>query len=193
MKITFILIGVVVLAGLILAAWKTSRFAYESPAYTVLEKDGAFEIREYPAMTVAASPMDNPDPMQGETFMRLFRYISKGNEAEQKIAMTTPVFMTGGEDGEMAFVVPREVAAEGAPQPKSDKVSVREMEGGKVAVYRYRGGWSEEESRAARKTLADWVKARGLTTRGDYFGAGYDPPFTPPAMRRNEVLVRIAD
>lgn len=193
MKFTLLLLGLVILAGLILAVWKTSRFAYESPEYSVVEKDGAFEIRTYPAMTVAASPMDNPDPMQGNSFMQLFRYISKENEDEKKIAMTTPVFMTRGESGEMAFVVPKNVAADGAPSPKSDRVTVKEMKGGKIAAYRYSGSWKNEARDAAQRKLEAWVKSRNLQTSGDYFSAGYDPPFTPPALRRNEVLVRLVE
>ena len=37
-----------------------------------------------------------------------------------------------------------------------------------------------------------WMKARGYVAKGSFEKANYDPPFTPPPLRRNEVLVRIA-
>ena len=192
MKTTLLLIGFVLLLGIAFVAWKASRFAYESPEYSVVEKDGAFEIRDYPAMTLVSTGMDKQDPGEGGSFMRLFRYISKGNEEEARIAMTTPVFITGGEGGEMSFVVPKKVAVSGAPAPKSDLVEIQSMSGGRIAAYRYSGSWSEAKRKEAREQLAAWIDSRNLETKGDYFSAGYDPPFTPKALRRNEVLVRLA-
>ena len=93
--------------------------AIETPEYKVVDKDGRFELRDYPAMTVARTAMGDGD------FMRLFRYISGGNEAEQKIAMTAPVLVQHeGADRGMSFVVPREVAAGKVPAPKTSGVSV---------------------------------------------------------------------
>lgn len=144
-------------------------------------------------MTLVSSGMDNQDPGEGGSFMRLFHYISKRDEEEAKIAMTTPIFMTGGEGGEMRFVVPKKVAVSGTPAPKSDLVEIQSMSGGKIAAYRYSGSWSEAKRKEARGQFAAWVGSRNLETNRDYFRAGYDPPFTPKALRRNEILVRLAE
>ncbi len=181
----------VVLLIISIVAWRTSRFAYESAPYTVIEADGKFEIREYPSITIVSTRMKNADPMEGGTFMTLFDYIAKGNEAEEKIAMTTPVFMTTGQDAEMSFVVPQEVAEAGAPAPKNESVDVKQLQMGKVAAYRYSGSWSQEAKDAAAEKLQTWVKEKGLSPAGDLMTAGYDPPFTPPFLRRNEVLVPV--
>ena len=80
--------------------------AIEIPDYKVTVQDGKFEVREYPEMTVVRTSSGDGD------FMRLFRYISGGNEGEQKIAMTAPILMKNeGENAGMSFIVPREVAA----------------------------------------------------------------------------------
>lgn len=190
MKI-FLAILPLLLVVLIIAGWRTSRFAYESAAYEVLEKSGAFEIRRYSDLTLASTAMENEDPMEGGTFMRLFKYIAKGNEDGEKIAMTTPVFMTGEDDAEMSFVLPRQVAGQGAPVPLSREVSIEKRQFGVVAAYRYSGRWNEQEKNRARKILNGWLEEKRIAPRGDFFSAGYDPPFTPPFLRRNEALVEV--
>lgn len=191
MKILFGILTIVAL--LVVVSWKFSRFGYESASYTLVEKDGPFEIRQYPELTLVSTATDSSDPEGDGAFMRLFRYIAKDNAAEQKIAMTTPVFMTSGENGSMSFVVPEDVAKGGAPAPKSSNVKLTSRSPGKVAAYRYSGSWQEEKRAAARKKLASWITEKGYTSSGDYYSAGYDPPFTPGFLRRNEVLVRLSD
>ena len=104
--------------------WKvTARGAYESAEYKVVESDGAFEIREYPELTLVTTSTKFETQGNDGSFMRLFRYISGSNDAEQKVAMTTPVFMQrDAEDiaGKMSFVLPKEVAEQGAPKPAGD-------------------------------------------------------------------------
>ena len=190
MKI-FLAILLVLSVVIIFAGWRTSRFGYESAEYQVLERSGAFEIRRYSDLTLASTTMDRDDPMEGGTFMRLFKYIAKGNESGEKIAMTTPVFMTAEDGAEMSFVLPRQVAGQGAPAPLSDRVSIEQRRLGVVATYRYSGSWSQGEKARAEQALSGWLEQRNLSPRGKFFSAGYDPPFTPPFLRRNEVLVEV--
>ncbi|MFM8231044.1 MAG: SOUL family heme-binding protein [Chthoniobacterales bacterium] len=161
--------------------------AIETPDYKTLEQDGKFEVREYPAMTVARTAMGDGD------FMRLFRYISGGNEAEQKIAMTAPVLVQHkGEDRGMSFVVPREVAAKKVPAPKADDVAVDEMPAAKFAVFTYSGRRTDANEAEALSKLRAWAEKKNLKTEGEPVFAYYDPPWTLPFMRRNEVMLRVA-
>ena len=99
--------------GVGMAAWTmTARAGYESAEYKVIESDGNIEIREYPDLMLAATDSKMDSQGRDGSFMRLFRYISGANEDEQKIAMTTPVFMqgeVGKTDVSMGFVMPKEV------------------------------------------------------------------------------------
>lgn len=186
-----------VLAGLVLAAvtfwlYQNSRFGVESPPYEVLATDGPFEIREYPSLVLVETPMVSPDVTEGSSFMRLFGYISGSNEADQKISMTTPV-MTSQNNGRrlMSFIVPEEVATDGAPEPLAEDVAIGALEGGRFAAYRFGGSWDRAQAEDAATKLGAWIRQRGLDASGSPIVANYDPPFMPPFLRRNEILIRL--
>jgi hypothetical protein len=160
--------------------------ATETPDYKVLVEDGAFEVREYPALTLVRTASGEGD------FMRLFRYISGSNVAEQKIAMTAPVLMKHeGENTGMSFIVPKEVAEKKAPAPKDAAVLMDTLPAGRFAVYRYSGGRNEANEQEALGKLREWVSRKQLEVSGDPLFGYYDPPWIPPFMRRNEAMLRI--
>lgn len=170
-------------------AGQPGRAKYETPNYEAVMTDAGFEVRDYPAVMVASVSMKAE---RNSAFMKLFGYISGKNEKRQKIEMTTPVFgvLDDGQSA-MSFVVPKEVVKSGVPKPDNPNIVVAERPAGRFAVYRYNGRWTPKLEEAAREKLAKWAKKQGLVTIGGYEKANYDPPFTPPSMRRNEVLVRV--
>ena len=174
-------------ASLFAVIFAVTAMAIETPDYKVLEQEGKFEVRDYPAMMVARTTMGDGD------FMRLFRYISGGNEAEQKIAMTAPVLVQHkGEESGMSFVVPREVAAGKVPAPKGSAVSVDEMPAAKFAAFTYSGRRTDSNEAGALAKLRAWMDTKNLRAEGEPVFAYYDPPWTLPFMRRNEVMLRVA-
>ena len=50
----------------------------------------------------------------------------------------------------------------------------------------------DEAGEAERQSLAGWIEARGHEHAGDWRMAGYDPPWTIPMLRCNEVLVTLS-
>ena len=87
--------------------------------------------------------------------MNLFGYISGKNEAEQNEGKTTSVFsQLNKEQMEMSVVLPEEVARQGAPKGNDQRSTVSKREAGRIAVYRYSGGWTKEREQEARETLA---------------------------------------
>lgn len=197
------LIVAAVLCGVVFMGWKlTSRSAYESAEYTVLESDGSIELRSYPDLMLVTTTMGTRLKGDDGSFGRLFRYISGGNEDKQKVAMTTPVFMepqseieTDSEQtsGQMAFVIPKAVAQTAIPNPTSDQVEVLERPGGTFAVIRFAGQINAETRQKQQVLLEAWIEKRGLTSDGNSEIAGYDPPWTPGPLRRNEILLRIVE
>ena len=169
---------------------------YESAAYTVIEKDGAYELRQYPELLMASTTID-PDSKRGNgSFMRLFRYISGKNVEGEKVAMTTPVFMENGSEKDprkMGFVVPRSVAQEGAPEPSSKDVEILKRPSGRYAVIQFSGRSDEKLSSEKEGLLRRWMKEKGLLAVERAEIAGYDPPWTPGPLRKNEVLIRVEE
>lgn len=190
----WISIVLVLLALLLLAGCKLTRAGYESAGYKVVRRSGSFEIRDYPALTLVSTPMGPAQAANADGFRKLSGYISGANEAQTKIAMTTPVFTDpSGTNRQMSFVVPKAVAAVGAPEATRDDIAVETRLAGRFAMYRFSGSWDAQRTASAGQKLIDWVVGEKLQAVGEPQVANYDPPFTPPFLRRNEVLVRVKD
>lgn len=175
------------LTSLFLCAQSALSMATEIPDYQVLVPDGKFEVRAYPELLLARTASGDGD------FMRLFRYISGGNETEQKIAMTAPVLrQKDGEKTGMSFIVPREVATGKVPAPKDAAVTMDRLPAGHFAVYRYSGGRNEANEQQALGKLRAWIDQRQLEVEGEPLYGYYDPPWIPTFLRRNEVMLRVA-
>ncbi len=185
-KLPLLVVILVIGALLAIAGCRASRSGYQSAPYTVVRSDGDFELRDFPSLKVVETTMK--DGGSGGSFNRLFRFITGGNDAGKKIAMTTPVFMGGGETT-MAFVLPEDL--EKVPQPTDGSVTVREMAAGRFAVLRYSGARSPKQETKNLERLKAWVADQHLEVVGAPVYAYFDPPWTPPFLRRNEVMLRI--
>lgn len=176
--------------------------------YEIVEKEGRFDVRQYDDYWVIRAEADGSyEESRDQAFRKLFAYISGKNRQEEKISMTGPVLqqekgekiaMTGpvlqqkSETGwSMEFVLPSKYNDSGPPEPLDAEVSVVKVKGFKAAALSYSGSLGEDKYRDKVEELLAEVKSRGLNMSGEPFSAGYDPPWTIPFLRRNEVLVRI--
>lgn len=202
-----------VLAGLL--ALSLGAAATEEPDYQTLEKDGAFELRQYPAMLAAETIVNGADfEDAGDiAFGRLFRYITGSNRAQAEIAMTSPVVQTadrpangganiamtapviqqpaGPGDYRVAFIVPAEYTRETVPEPLDPAVRIVATPARLVAAMTYSGRTSEDLHRKKEESLRAELARRGLTAAGAPITAQYDAPFIPGPFRRNEVLIPV--
>lgn len=191
MKKLWILLLVLVI-GLAFAGCQTTRAGYESAPYRVVRANGQFELRDYPAMTVVETRMARGGNESDSSFNRLFRFITGGNEANQKIAMTTPVFMSRSETNTtMAFVMPAKIKTDEIPKPSDSSVTVRELPAGRFAVLRFSGGRNAKNEAESLERLQAWMKQEGLKELLPPIYGYFDPPWTPAFLRRNEVMARI--
>ena len=176
--------------GLLLAGCQATRAGYESAPYRVVRSDGKFELRDYPALTVVETPMANPNGSDG-SFGRLFRFITGANEGKQKIAMTTPVFMSGSSTNlTMAFVLPAKLKTASVPKPADGAVTVRELAAGRFAVLRFSGGRNAKRDAESLAQLKRWMATEGMSVLSPPVYGYFDPPWTPAFLRRNEVMLR---
>ena len=188
----FVLVGVF--------AWNAvARAAYESAEYEVITAEGKFEVREYPDLMLVTATTKLDAQGRDGSFMKLFRYISGANESDKKISMTTPVFMENDKSdstAQMGFVMPKDIADEGVPAPTGKGVDVRKRAGGRFAVLRFSGQLNTKLAKESEAKLRTWMASKGLVAdesdeSSGVETAGYDPPFTPGPLRRNEVLIRL--
>jgi len=176
-------------------AWSSAAMATEEPAYQLVEKAGAFEIRDYGRITLAETLVkDDFDSAGNKAFSRLFGYISGKNLPGQKLAMTAPVLQQSAGDGSyrVAFIAPAQYSLQTAPAPADAGVKLRDLPPQRMAAIRYSGRWTEKNFREHEAQLLALVKARNLRTAGPVMYARYNAPFVPWPMRRNEVLVAVA-
>lgn len=177
-----------ILTGVFAVSCGTVRAGYETAPCKVVKQDGNFELREYPPLVLAKTPMRGADG----SFMRLFRFISGQNSEQKKIAMTTPVFFEGEQtNAAMSFVMPAGMTPTNAPKPNDNSVSIQQADGGRFAVLRFRGGRNAQSEAQALQKLQDWMKQEKLTSVGGPIYAYFDPPWTPGIFRRNEVMLRV--
>lgn len=184
----------------------------EEANYSVLKNQDQFEIREYEALVVAETLVNTGFDEAGKVaFKRLFGYISGDNSAASEIAMTAPVMalkqnlekgekisMTAPVTGQksalgwrFAFVLPATYTLESAPLPESPEVRLVLVPARKVAVKRYSGSWSETAYETNLKLLQDWMQQNRLEADSLPSVAGYDPPWTLPFLRRNEIMIDV--
>ena len=192
MKRKMPLISAVVVLVALAASWlvSTSRAATETPEYKVIRTDGKFEIRDYPALTIATTPMEGAEMNGG--FGKLFRFITGSNEGSEKIAMTAPVLIDTTKDKKtMSFIMPVKAVEKGVPKPSGESVSLGKVQAARFAVLRFDGGRTAQNETAAIEKLKARIDAEKLTGKGAPTFAYYDPPWTPTFMRRNEVMIRI--
>ncbi len=196
------------LAASLIALLPVSAAAVEEAEYSVLQKDGAMELRAYAASIVAETRVDADFEDAGNrAFRKLFRYIDGDNVAQQEIAMTAPVSqapvsekiaMTApvaqrpdASGWVVSFMMPASYTMDTIPQPSDPAVQLRAVPAFRAAVIRYSGFWSEEGFQEHLQELRSWIAKQNLEVTGDPVWARYDPPFKPWFMRRNEILIPV--
>jgi hypothetical protein len=179
----------------------------ESPKYTVLQKDRNIELRQYGAYIQAEADVSGHDYQSAISagFNILAGYIFGNNvsresiamntpvkvEQSQKIAMTTPVMVTGDGTYTVAFVMPAQFTMETLPLPKDGRVRFTPIPACQMAVITFSGYFRQSVIEKNRERLAEWLEDQSLAHDEEFIVAGYNPPWVPGFLARNEVMVRV--
>lgn len=184
----------------------------EEASYAVVKAQEHFELRRYEPMVIAETYVEGEfDDSGDEAFRQLFRYISGDNIPSSKIAMTAPVIVDNSEpqSGEKIsmtapvleelqgsgwrymFVLPAEFSIEDAPVPLNQKVKLTTEPEKRVAVLRFSGFLDEDRINEYTELLTQWIESNGLTPVSKPRWAGYNPPWTIPFLRRNEIMIEV--
>jgi len=182
----------------------------EQPKYRVIEAlGGEVEVREYAGRVAAEITVDahTYNEARSESFNALAGYIFGKNKQRQSIAMTSPVEINP-KGRSVAMTSPVEVNARGGlmtmrffipaayslvelPQPTDPRVKLVEVPPETVAALRYSGSTMDANTKAKTVALLDRLKSSQWKVAGPSRAFFYNPPWTIPFLRRNEVFVEI--
>lgn len=189
--------------------------ALEEPEYRLVATYPEFELRRYAPYLVAETEVRGDFEQVGNHAFRILAdYIFGNNRAHERMAMTAPVnqrpaagekiAMTApvaqearGEAADtyvLSFVMPSRYTLETLPEPLDPRVHLRAVPARLMAARRYRGRWTEANYRAHETALLKAVETAGLRPEpAAPVYARYNSPFSLPFLRRNEVLVEVAE
>lgn len=179
----------------------------ETLKYSVLKKEKEIELRQVSEHIIAEVSIDEKNYKKAieRGFNILAGYIFGNNIARQKIemtspvhatqsqriAMTTPVTVTGKDAFQVSFIMPAEYTLETLPIPNDDRIHIALIPAHQMAAIRFSGYFNQENIRINKERLTLWLEKQGLETEGDFIVAGYNPPWIPGFLARNEVLIKI--
>lgn len=190
------------------------------PPYDVLSEQDGYEIRQYaPQLVAEVEVTGNFTEATNRGFRALADYIFGNNTAptgdapeasesiamtapvierqatSEAIAMTAPVIEASEAEGRhvVTFVMPEKYTLETLPKPKSPDVRIVAVPARICAVLRFSGNVGPKKAEERKQELIGYLERDGRAYAGLPMLAQYNPPWTPPFMRRNEVLVELKD
>ena len=187
----------------------TDAMAVEEPAFRSVLHEGAFEVRDYPALMVAEVTVSGDQKEAASKGFRLLAgYIFGGNKRRQSIAMTAPVAQAPTSEkiamtapvtqiqsaGEwvVRFTMPSAYSMDTLPEPNDPKVHLRVLPPTRFAVLQFSGLARKDDVATKTAELEKLAGTHHLRAIGPASLAQYDPPWTLWFMRRNELMIPIA-
>lgn len=177
----------------------------QGPAYSVLRSSAEYELRDYEGYTVASTAMvplgEALTPAStmapGAAFNALAAYLFGANQAGTAMDMTTPVTTTSL--GEMRFYL----SGPNIPAPLDESmyatgaVNIVEIPPARLAVRKFTGFVTEGEVGRQKDVLLGNLALDGIDidvphgAKVPHVIFQYNPPYTVPMIRRNEIAVPV--
>ncbi len=189
------------------------RSGTEEPRHSTVERVGDVEIRRYaPRLAAETTVSGDAYNARGEGFRRLAGYIFGGNAGRQRIDMTAPVAQAAQPGERIAMTAPvaqapvaqasgergwairffLPAALTDPPVPNDARVRIVPVPEETVAVLRFSGTASADTVADRTKALMTALGGTAWHATGEPVAWFYDPPWTLPPLRRNEVAVPVA-
>lgn len=185
--------------------------ATEEPEFTVLFQEENLEIREYEPRIIAHVKANGDfDDASSKGFKMLADFIFGNNtinNSSKKISMTAPVSASisskkismtapviaenNNNEWSIAFVMPKEFTMETLPVPNNQNIEITALPKEKFAVVVFSGLVRESSYNKKVNLLNEFIKKKKLTPLSSIQIARYNPPWTLPFFRRNELMVKI--
>ena len=179
----------------------------EHPNYLVIKKHSSIEWREYAPRIIATVTVTGLREESIATgFRQLADYIFGSNAVanstekgttkltptNQKIAMTAPVEQLYKENGwVISFNMPNEHSLETLPKPYNPAVKITAKNAQSVIAIKFSGSNSTKNIQIHEEKLKTFAQQNDIAINGNPIYAFYNPPWTLPILRRNEVMFEI--
>ena len=187
------------------------RAGTEAPKYEVVEHLGNVEIRHYGPRLAAEAVVSGPvETARNEGFRKVAGYIFGGNTTKASIAMTAPVAQAqAGKSQSISMTAPVVQTADGAgawriqfimpakytratlPTPNDPAVRIVDVPAQDYAVLRYTGSTAADGVNRKTAELKAAMVGKSWDMTGEPLAWFYDPPWTAPFLRRNEVAIPV--
>jgi hypothetical protein len=187
-----IVFPIILVICFLIIAWTSLSYlttrAIEEPKYKLLKKYSQFEIREYSPYIIAYTDVFSSfNGSSTSGFRILANYIFGRNKRSTKIEMTAPVIQEKMEVYyRVSFIMPSKYSLRTLPQPIDPRVKIKEVEKEIKAVYTFKGWATEKRVNKKKKSFIKLLEENNLLYSMIKL-AQYDPPYTPPYMRKNEL------
>jgi hypothetical protein len=192
--------------------------AVEEPRYEVVRAQGDFELRRYPPLLIAETWVSGDmDEASRKGFRLLADYIFGNNQlpdsaSSEKIAMTAPVTVqaqsakiamtapvtvepqvaSGAADHwRVHFVMPSRYTLATIAKPRNEAVRLRQLPEQWFVAHRFSSFTTTARVESKTQEALQWASEQGLSRLGAPQLARYDPPWTLPMFRRNEILLQV--
>ena len=194
-----------------------SAMAIEEPKYEVRTSQAPFELRHYAPTLIAQTIVEGDmDAASNKGFRLIADFIfgnnlAAGSEQAAKIAMTAPVTVEpqsskiamtapvtiepqsgSAQQWRVHFVMPSQYTLANIPKPKNSAVTLHELPSKYFVVHRYSGFNTVARVQEKTDETLAWAKQQSLKVLGTPQLSRYDPPWTLPMFRRNEIMLEVA-
>ena len=166
--------------------------------FRLLEKYKDFELREYlPCVLAEVRVSANYSSASSAAFSHLFKYISKGNRAQEAISMTAPVIAAqrgdsaGDNEWFVSFVMPSGSRFGHLPQPNDPQVILRELDSEVCVAKSFSGRATDELSKKKAAELRSAAAKANLKLSDETRICRFDAPFKPGFLHYNEIVIPI--
>ncbi len=170
--------------------------ANEEPDYIVLKKESEIEIRQYKNFLTASIETEGERKEAiGKGFRSLFKYISGENKNKESISMTIPVMQksSGGNKWNISFVVPKKFELKDVPKPDNGNIQIKNNSDLKVIAIIFSGLFSDGNIQENETKLRNYIKEKVIKIEEPAIYAGYNAPWIPWFLKRNEVMFKLVN
>ena len=168
----------------------------ERQEFKVVRTYDDFELREYlPCVIAEVKVSAQYSTASSSAFASLFNYISAGNKASEKIAMTAPVIAAQNADSSeseewfVSFVMPSGATFGQLPHPNDSQVKLRELVTETCVAKSFRGRATEELSQKITQELRTSASKANIALSNETRICRFDAPFKPGLFHYNEIVI----